>query len=151
MILTGAGLSAASGVPTFRGAGGFWTKSYEGVEDPTEILTQSFFMKQPESFWDWHFDFEELMHSKEPNDGHHAIQDYMSWQAGRAESSAMLVTQNIDDLHTLAMPGEPRAGKVEGTEKYAFTNGVIELHGNTRYMRCPSFCGQLWFNAPSRT
>ena len=43
-ILTGAGLSAASGVPTFRGSGGFWTRSYAGVEDPTEILTFRFFL-----------------------------------------------------------------------------------------------------------
>jgi len=62
----------------------------------------------------------------------------------------MLVTQNIDDLHTKAMPGEPRNGKIEGTSDYAFTDGVIDLHGNTRYMRCPTFCSEIWLNAPSR-
>lgn len=73
LILTGAGLSAASGVPTFRGSGGFWSRSYAGVEDPQEVLTQRFFQQQPQAFWDWHFDFEELMHNKEPNQGHFAI------------------------------------------------------------------------------
>ncbi len=50
-FLTGAGLSAASGIPTFRGSGGFWTKKYEGVEDATEICTMEFFKKHPEANW----------------------------------------------------------------------------------------------------
>ena len=62
----------------------------------------------------------------------------------------MLVTQNIDDLHTIAMPGQPRAEKVEGTSDFAFTDGVIELHGNTRYMRCLNFCGRKWYTSPNR-
>lgn len=117
MILTGAGLSAASGIPTFRGAGGFWTKSYAGVEDPMTILTKKFFDENPQAFWDWHFDFDDILEGKGPNDGHHAIQKFMTWSKSQigGTSSTMLVTQNIDDLHTRAMPGDPRQGKIEGT------------------------------------
>lgn len=141
LIFTGAGLSAACGVPTFRGAGGFWTKTYAGVDDPKDILTQEFFKQNPESFWDWHFDFDDLMQGKIPSAGHHAIQDYLNWTSQRSEETAMLVTQNIDDLHTLVMPDGVRNAKQEGTSDFAFTDGVIELHGNVHYMRCLDFCG----------
>mmetsp|Transcript_1169 Transcript_1169/g.799 ORF Transcript_1169/g.799 Transcript_1169/m.799 type:complete len:96 (+) Transcript_1169:297-584(+) len=70
-ILTGAGLSAASGVPTFRGAGGFWTKKYGDLEKPEQIATMSFFREDPVSCWMWHFDFMKLLDTGiEPNAGH---------------------------------------------------------------------------------
>ena len=46
------------------------------------------------------------------------------------------------------MDQDVRANKVEGTDDFAFTDGVIELHGNTRFMRCPTFCNKRWFLAP---
>ena len=51
MILTGAGLSAASGIPTFRGDNGFWTKSYDGENDPEKILTMAYFKENPSVTW----------------------------------------------------------------------------------------------------
>ena len=78
-ILTGAGLSAASGVPTFRGSEGFWKKKYANVDDATQILTQAYFKKHPAELWEWHFDFDDIIHGKTFNAGHQAIQDYIDW------------------------------------------------------------------------
>lgn len=51
MILTGAGISAASGIPTFRGDNGFWSKSYGEETDPMKILTLSYFSENPKLNW----------------------------------------------------------------------------------------------------
>eukprot|EP00352_Strombidinopsis_acuminata_P002938 CAMPEP_0176391262 /NCGR_PEP_ID=MMETSP0126-20121128/39877_1 /TAXON_ID=141414 ORGANISM="Strombidinopsis acuminatum, Strain SPMC142" /NCGR_SAMPLE_ID=MMETSP0126 /ASSEMBLY_ACC=CAM_ASM_000229 /LENGTH=77 /DNA_ID=CAMNT_0017761253 /DNA_START=306 /DNA_END=539 /DNA_ORIENTATION=- len=76
MILTGAGLSAASGIPTFRDAGGFWKTEYKGIKDPTKICTMEFFDKNPIDYWDWHFDFKKILVGKKHTPGHQAIYDY---------------------------------------------------------------------------
>lgn len=57
MILTGAGVSVTSGIPTFRGDDGHWKKSYNGITDPCQILTNDFFAEKPEINWQWHYDF----------------------------------------------------------------------------------------------
>ena len=60
MVLTGAGLSAASGIPTFRGANGFWnSKTEEGI-NPETIMTYKYFHSNPEKNWQWHYDFIKL-------------------------------------------------------------------------------------------
>jgi NAD-dependent deacetylase len=73
VVLTGAGLSLASGIPTFRGPNGFWNTSYGEYDDPKKILTMETFNKCPEIVWQWQWDFVELKHKCKPNKGHHAI------------------------------------------------------------------------------
>ena len=77
-ILTGAGISAASGIPTFRGQDGFWKKrvNYAGEEDPEKIMTTSFFIKHPAANWEWHHDFFKILVGKKTNNGHKAIRDF---------------------------------------------------------------------------
>ena len=76
--MTGAGISAASGIPTFRGQDGFWKekKRYFGEADPTQVLTREFFDKNPMAVWEWHWDFYKLMVGKESNPGHKAIAQF---------------------------------------------------------------------------
>ena len=73
LILTGAGLSAASGIPTFRGNDGLWIKEYKNCESPEEMATLEYFKKYPEEEWKWNIDFLELMAKWKPNAGHKAI------------------------------------------------------------------------------
>ena len=77
-ILTGAGVSAASGIPTFRGQDGFWKekKRYVGESNPMEILTTDFFNNNPMAVWEWHWDFIKLAADKQTNDGHRAIRNF---------------------------------------------------------------------------
>lgn len=78
MILSGAGLSAASGVPTFRGQEGFWKtrKNYGGEGNPEALLMTSFFLEKPEAVWEWHYDFIDLCKDKCPNIGHKVIREF---------------------------------------------------------------------------
>ena len=74
-IMTGAGISAASGIPTFRGQDGFWkeSKKYANEDNPEKICTRAFFDQNPMAVWEWHLDFIKLMVGKEANPGHDAV------------------------------------------------------------------------------
>lgn len=111
VVLTGAGISAESGIPTFRGHGGLW----EGVR-PEELASPEGFRIDPERVWRWYRWRRELIAGVEPNAGHYAI-------ASLEESvpSFCLVTQNIDRLHA-------RAG----------SKRILELHGNIVDSHCNS-------------
>lgn len=78
VVLTGAGLSAASGIPTFRGNEGFWKtkKNYGGESNPEALLMKSFFAEKPEAVWEWHYDFIDLCKGKKANAGHIAITQF---------------------------------------------------------------------------
>jgi len=110
VALTGAGISAESGVPTFRDAQqGLWAKF-----DPLELATPEAFQRDPQRVWDWYAWRRELVAKVEPNAGHHAL---ARWAALVPE--LIVVTQNVDGLHQRA--GSPR---------------VIELHGNIVRSKC---------------
>ncbi len=109
-VLTGSGISAESGVPTFREAQtGLWEQF-----DPHELATPEAFQSDPELIWNWYRWRRELIAKVEPNAGHKALVDL----AGQVNEFT-LVTQNVDGLHQ-------RAG----------SQNVIEFHGNLFEDRC---------------
>jgi len=115
VVLTGAGISAESGIPTFRGSGGLWTKY-----DPDEIASIEGFMRNPKAFWE--FAKELILKSKaEPNPGHYALAELEKMGIVKA-----VITQNIDMLHQ-------RAG----------SKRVLELHGSLNLVDCLR-CGKVY-------
>ena len=109
LFFTGAGLSAESGIPTYRGKGGMWTEY-----DYEDYACQRAFVKDPEKVWDFHDKRRAAVGACEPNDGHRIIADVQRERPGTA-----VVTQNIDGLHQ-------RGGAAD----------VVELHGSLWRVRC---------------
>jgi NAD-dependent protein deacetylase/lipoamidase len=104
-VLTGAGMSAESGVPTFRDAQtGLWAQF-----DPQQLATEEAFRANPSRVWDWYAFRREMIAKVEPNAGHGALAAFAQRHPGRLT----LITQNVDGLHQ-------RAG----------SSGVLALHGN---------------------
>lgn len=109
VISTGAGVSAESGVPTFRGAGGIWAKMR-----PEELASVDGFMSNPNLVWEWYQHRRSIVHEVEPNPGHFAIAELE-----KIFPDFTLITQNVDGLHT-------RAG----------SSNILELHGNIERNKC---------------
>lgn len=114
-VLTGAGISADSGVPTFRGADGLW-KNFR-AED---LATPEAFERDPRLVWEWYNWRRELIATKLPNDAHKAIVELE-----RRSADFWLITQNVDGLHRDA-----------GSRK------LSEIHGNIWKVRCTG-CGTV--------
>jgi NAD-dependent deacetylase len=109
-VLTGAGVSAESGVPTFRDAlTGLWSSF-----NPEDLATPEAFERDPGFVWDWYEFRRELVRKAQPNAGHYALAEL-----ARRVPRFTLVTQNVDGLHQ-------RAG----------SRGVLEYHGNILRDRC---------------
>jgi NAD-dependent deacetylase len=111
IVSTGAGVSAESGVPTFRSAGGLWERFR-----PEELANIDAFMNNPKLVWEWYNWRRGLMSAVEPNPGHYAIAE---WE--RYFEEFALITQNVDGLHH-------RAGSAK----------IYELHGNIMRNKCAS-------------
>jgi NAD-dependent deacetylase len=92
MVVTGAGISAERGIPTFRGAGGYWCNL-----DPSKLATQSAFDADPDIVWQWYRERREMIRHAEPNAAHQAVA-----QLSARADEFFLLTQNVDDLHVRA-------------------------------------------------
>ncbi|MBH0189291.1 MAG: NAD-dependent deacylase [Nitrospira sp.] len=117
-VLTGAGISAASGVPAFRGAEGLWRNVR--AED---LATPEAFERDPRLVWEWYNWRRELIATKKPNPAHTAIAELE-----RRCEQFWLITQNVDGLHRMA-----------GSQR------LSEIHGNIWMVRCTG-CGQVTEN-----
>ena len=108
LVLTGAGISLASGIPTFRGRdpGAVW------AHDVTEMATLGYFTSDPVGSWRWYRHRFNGILAAEPNPAHDAVAAIERWQA-RRRRNFLLVTQNIDTLHEAA--GSTRIAKVHGS------------------------------------
>ena len=123
LVMTGAGVSAESGIPTFRSAGGLW-ESY-----PVEkVASPEGFEEDPELVWRFYSDRRARALECEPNPGHRALAD----AEARLGDRFLLVTQNVDGLHARA-----------GSRK------LVEIHGNLFQTRC-SVCSREPFDDDKR-
>ena len=111
LVLTGAGVSAESGIPTFRGKDGYWRNL-----DPTKLATPEAFARGPQLVWDWYRERRQRIRNAQPNAAHEAIA-----KLAKHADEFLLVTQNVDDLHARAgMPAEK----------------MVQIHGDIFITRC---------------
>ena len=115
-VLTGAGISAESGVPTFRGAGGLW-RDYK----PEDLATPEAFARDPRLVWEWYNWRREIIGRAVPNAAHTALVELE-----RRKREFTLITQNVDGLHDRAGSGR-----------------MLKLHGDIWRLRCTE-CGSNW-------
>src|SRR5438552_8715680 len=114
LVLTGAGVSAESGIPTFRGKDGYWRNL-----NPAKLATPEAFAKDPGLVWQWYRERRRRIRNAQPNPAHQAIA-----KLAQHAQEVLLVTQNVDDLHARA--GSPK-------EK------MVQIHGDI-FVTCCSRC-----------
>ncbi|MEM7405884.1 MAG: Sir2 family NAD-dependent protein deacetylase [Pseudomonadota bacterium] len=114
VVVTGAGISLASGIPTFRGTDpdAVWSR------DVMEMGTRQFFMQHPVESWSWYLSRFDHVLDKQPNPAHTALATLERWHRGRG-GEFLLVTQNVDPLHE-------RAG----------SEALVKVHGSADRVRC---------------
>jgi NAD-dependent deacetylase len=113
-VLTGAGASAESGVPTFRGSSGLW-KQYR-AED---LATPDAFARDPKLVWEWYDWRRSLIAQAKPNAGHYALSRAENGASKASARQFTLITQNVDGLHELAG-----------------SRNILRLHGSIWILRC---------------
>ncbi|MEJ5338395.1 MAG: SIR2 family NAD-dependent protein deacylase [Aquificaceae bacterium] len=118
-VLTGAGISAESGIPTFRGKDGLW-RNFR----PEELATPEAFARNPVLVWEWYLWRRSIIAKAEPNEGHMVLVELER----RLGDGFLLITQNVDGLHQKA-----------GSQR------IVELHGNIWKVRCLA-CGLVYYD-----
>jgi len=122
-VVTGAGVSAESGIPTFRGAGGYWRN-----HDPRQLATPEAFARDPALVWEWYGERRDTVRSAAPNPGHRALA-----RLGEIAREHLIVTQNVDDLHERA--GTP-------------PEHLVHIHGEIFRSACTR-CDYSHYSGPS--
>ena len=120
-FLTGAGISADSGIPTYRGADGIWIKGTQ-FHKPEEFGTYKYFKENPEEVWQYSLFRKKMFENAQPNASHREIVEIEDL----LQEKFHLITQNIDNLHR-------RAG----------TKRIYEIHGNNREIKCSNGCKEV--------
>ena len=143
VVLTGAGISAESGVPTFRGAGGLWRQ-----HRPEDLATPEAFARGPRLVWEWYDWRRARVAQAEPNPGHLALA-----QLERRVPDFTLITQNVDGLHQRA--GSRRVLKLHGDiwTLHCLGCGLEETNHDVPLREIPPHCscgglfrpGVVWF------
>ncbi len=116
VVLTGAGISAESGIPTFRGPEGYWQIGSRNYH-PMELATFEAYNSMPDDVWSWYLYRRGVCRAAEPNAAHRAVAD-LEHELG---DDMLLITQNVDGLHL-------RAGST--------LDRTYQIHGNIDFMRC---------------
>ena len=116
LVITGAGVSAESGIPTFRGMDGYWRNL-----DPAKLATPEAFANNPKLVWEWYRERRQRIRSAKPNPAHRAIVKL----AAHADEF-LLVTQNVDDLHLRAESDGQRLSQ----------DKIVQIHGDIFVTRC---------------
>jgi NAD-dependent deacetylase len=128
-VLTGAGISAESGIPTFRGPEGYWTVGSREYH-PQEMATWNMFSRAPLEVWKWYLYRMAVCSRANPNRGHRALVEMERLFRGRFT----LITQNVDNLHLRAGNSPER---------------VFQIHGNIFFMRCADECREALYPLPA--
>ncbi len=116
LVVTGAGISAESGIPTFRGPEGYWRNL-----DPTKLATESAFRRDPSLVWEWYRERRDHIRRSQPNAAHEAVV-----QLTTQFPESLVLTQNVDDLHLRAR----WRGQQLSTEQ------IVQIHGDIFVTRC---------------
>jgi len=114
VVLTGAGISAESGIPTFRGAGGHWIKW-----QCQDLASPNAFRQNPRLVWEFYSWRREMVRHSQPNAGHYALAEIEKLMHSDQGRTLKVITQNVDDLHR-------RSGMTD----------ITKLHGDLFSTRC---------------